>query len=220
MEEEAIEASPCIGMPYKKPQSRIIGHGEDTIKRLLQLPDKTNFSGLRDYTLIMLMLDTGIRLYEALQLKISDIHLQERYIHIREEVAKTRQARFIPLSPNVAQAIRELICVRPTEWDKDGTILCNHYGERMDTHSLQGRFREYSKRLGTKITTYMLRHSFALFFIRNGGDPFSLQRIMGHTRLDQTKEYVSLAQADITNSHAKASPMNSLMAVQKRIGKI
>lgn len=219
-EEGAIEASPGIGIPYKKPQSRIIDHGEDTIKKLLQLPDKTNFSGLRDYTLIMLMLDTGIRPYEALQLKISDIHLQERYIHIREEVAKTRQARFLPLSPTVAQALRKIISVRPPEWDKDGIVLCNHYGERMDTHSLQGRFREYSKRLGTKITTYMLRHTFALFFIRNGGDPFSLQRIMGHTRLDQTKEYVSLAKADITNNHAKASPLNSLLAVQNRLGKI
>jgi integrase/recombinase XerD len=150
-------------------------------------------------------------------LKLSDIHLQEKFIHVREEVAKTRQARFLPLSPPMSQALKRIISVRHPAWDKDGIVLCNHFGERMDTDSLQERFRDYSLKIGIKVTTYMLRHCFAIQFIRNGGDAFALQRIMGHTRLDQTKEYVNLVRADITNGHLKASPLHTFLAEQKRL---
>ena len=218
--EGIIEINPCEGISYKKATSRIVDHSEDSIRKLLQAPDKTTFTGLRDYTYLILTLDTGIRPYEALQLLVNDIHLQEKYIHVREEVAKTRQARFLPMSPPLVQAIRRIIQVRHPSWDKNGIVLCNHFGERMDTHSLQERFRIYSDKIGVKITAYMLRHCFALNFIRNGGDPFSLQRIMGHTRLDQTKEYVNLASADIANNHAKATPLNVFCNKVNSVGKL
>ena len=65
----------------------------------------------------------------------------------------------------------------------------------------------------------LVRHIFGLGFIRNGGDAFSLQRILSHENLDMTKVYVNLANEDIQASNAKASPLANLMN-SKRIKKI
>jgi|GEM_PF-3355523 len=57
-------------------------------------------------------------------------------------------------------------------------------------------------------------------FIRNGGNVFALQKIMAHTKLDMTQTYISLVQADIKNTHEKATPMNSLFAKSHTVTKL
>ena len=54
----------------------------------------------------------------------------------------------------------------------------------------------------------------------NGGDVFSLQRMMGHANLEMTKRYVALAQADIKQIHGQASPVNKLLNKRTRVGKL
>ena len=63
-------------------------------------------------------------------------------------------------------------------------------------------------------------HIFALGFIKNGGDPFTLQRIMGHTRLDQTRAYINLIRIDLVNNHTKSTPLNQFLREENRVTKI
>ncbi|MCL6558201.1 MAG: site-specific integrase, partial [Firmicutes bacterium] len=70
------------------------------LKKLLDMPDQTTFSGLRDYALLLLQLDTGIRPKEALSLEVSDINLQACEVYVRAETAKTRIARTLPIVCN------------------------------------------------------------------------------------------------------------------------
>jgi len=62
--------------------------------------------------------------------------------------------------------------------------------------------------------------TFALSYLRNGGDTLSLQRIMGHTDLTMTKRYVAYTLGDIKEQHAKALPVDKLVPVKKRVGKV
>lgn len=90
----------------------------------------------------------------------------------------------------------------------------------MTSGNMQEKFRGYSEKLGVNVTPYHLRHTFALWFLRNGGNLFALQKIMGHSKLDMTRHYVELVQADVKNSHEKASPINNLFTQAHTVTKL
>jgi integrase/recombinase XerD len=209
VEEGVIKNHPCKGLRYKPTSSRIVEHDERTIQELLKLPDKSNFVGLRDYTFMLFLMDTGCRPSEALQIRLKDV--QDNFIIIREEVSKVRKERLLPLSLPVIQWINKLIRARHPKWDNNGYLFCSYTGDRIVTRHMQCRFRGYSKILGVVITPHSLRHDFALFYLRAGGNIFSLKAIMGHARLTMTEKYIALVQADIRNNHSIASPINTLL---------
>lgn len=218
--ERVIKENPCINLKFKRETARIVQHDESLIKALLLLPDVSTFAGLRDYTFILTMLDTGVRPNELLQIRIEDIDFSNSQILIREEYSKTRQPRIIPISAKVVQQIRKIIYARHEDWSNDVPVFCSFSGNRLTSHNFQERFRKYSQQLGVNITPYHLRHTFALWFIRNGGSPLALQKIMGHQKLDMTRTYVELIQADIKNSHEQATPLNNLFKKSNVIRKI
>jgi len=80
------------------------------------------------------------------------------------------------------------------------------------------QLKKYSKILDLSITPYSLRHCFALFYLRNGGNVFTLQRTMGHTDLNMTKRYLALTNQDLLREHQFASPINFL--VENVFGKL
>jgi site-specific recombinase XerD len=90
----------------------------------------------------------------------------------------------------------------------------------MPPRGLQKRFKDYSLAIKEDISPYHLRHVFALEFLRNGGNVFSLQRIMGHDSLEMTNVYVNLASSDIQEQHTKASPLINLLGANKRVKKL
>jgi site-specific recombinase XerD len=219
IEEGVINDNPCKGLKFKPQASRIVEHDEQTIKALLNLPDKRTFVGLRDATYFMLLVDTGIRPHEALRLRIGD--WQDNYIKVRPEVSKTRKERYLPLSAPSIQLIKRLVRARHESWDNEsGYIFCSVSGSNMTTRTVQLRFREYSKRLGIAVHPYDLRHCFALFFLRNGGNVFALSRLLGHSTLTMTQKYLALVEADLKAQHSKASPLNTLLTEKHRVGKI
>ena len=79
--------NPLNNFKKQKAQGRIVDIPEDSLKKLLSLPNCTTFAGLRDYALILFTLDTGIRPKEALHLKIHDFDLKRYSVNIPSEEA-------------------------------------------------------------------------------------------------------------------------------------
>lgn len=211
--EDILKDNPCANLKYRSTAQRVIDYDEQTIKKLLSLPKQRTFSGLRDYVFMITMLDNGIRPYEAIQLRISDI--QEHTIRVRAEVSKTRTERYLPISKQCMQAIRKLISVRHESWDKQGVVFCGCTGEKLHRKSMQMRFMYYSKKLGINVTVYHLRHTFALWYIRNGGDAFALQKIMGHSTMEMTRTYVNIAMTDVRKNHVACSPLRNFLTKER-----
>ncbi|MCL6447854.1 MAG: tyrosine-type recombinase/integrase [Armatimonadetes bacterium] len=220
VKEGIFPENPLEGFQKKKDEGRVVDTDTDTLERLLSLPDKTTFSGLRDYALLLLTLDTGIRPGEAFSLLPDDFNFKSLQVTVRRETAKTRTSRTLPILPITANAVRELISSRHPAWKNTIPVFCTQGGTPLNRHTWNDRMEMYSRKLGTKIWPYALRHAFALTYIRNGGYELGLQRTLGHSTLAMTRRYVNLTQADLREMNTAASPLNTLLPQRHRVRKV
>lgn len=212
--------NPLSGVPKKYDEGRIRTVSEETLRELLKLPDKSTFAGLRDYTLFLLILDNGIRPGEATSLIPSDIDISGLSVVVRKEIAKTRRTRVLPISQPTARALKKLLQARHQAWGDDVPVFCTYEGRNLKGRRLVARFEEYEKKLGVKIRPYDLRHSFATIYLRQGGNPFSLQYTLGHSTMAMTQRYVHLTNQDLAGQHKIASPLNTLLNEGTRVRKL
>lgn len=199
---------PLGGIRKRKQRGRIVQLSEKDIARLLSQPDKSRYTGLRDYSLICLSIDTGIRPGEALQLMPDDFSPEKKEIIIRAEVSKTRVPRVLPLSVPTVQAIQKLLTVRP--W-KNAPIFANELGTQLAVCTWSKRVKDYGKKCGLKITAYHLRHASALLLLRRGADAFTVQNMLGHSTLQMTKHYLALTLEDTRKGHENAAVLLSIL---------
>lgn len=210
---------PLRGISKRKYQNRVVDIPATTLKALLDAPDTSTYAGLRDRALILLQMDTGVRPGEALNLMETDLDMASLLVHIPAHIAKTRERRSMPFSATTADALQRLLRARPEGW-KNSPVFCSCSGDILNVNSWGHTLRGYSEKIGAKVTPYMLRHCFALSFLRNGGNVFSLQKLLGHSTLAMTQKYLALSMEDLQKAHAAASPVNSLVPKKKRAGKV
>jgi len=213
--EGVIEKNP-IDFPRRRDDGRARAVTPEVLRLLLEAPDRKTYTGLRDYCLLLFTLDTGIRPGEALQLLPDDFDLDTCEVLVREETAKTRRKRTLPLSPQAAFEIQRLLKVRPREWRGNTPVFCSQDGRPFQEPSWYQRLRKYGEKIGYKITPYDLRHSFAIMYLRNGGNIFALQRTLGHADLSMTKRYLALTQEDLRREHQKSTPLQQLTGKRVR----
>lgn len=89
IKEGLFTGNPMDGLNKRKDEGRVVNLKAETLTALLKLPDTSTFAGIRDYAVLLLTLDTGIRPKEAFSLLPSDINWQALEIYIRSEVAKS-----------------------------------------------------------------------------------------------------------------------------------
>ncbi|MCL6443007.1 MAG: site-specific integrase, partial [Alicyclobacillus sp.] len=100
------------------------------------------------------------------------------------EKAKTRKKRTVPISKRTAKLLAEIIRENEDFGPQADYLFYSSYGNPMTYESFDDRLKEYGKEAGiegVRVSAHTFRHTFALHWIKNGGDPFSLQKILGHT---------------------------------------
>ncbi len=205
---------PLAGLKKRRPRGRIVQLEEKEVARLLEQPDKKTFTGLRDYALMLLQVDTGIRPGEALQLMPEDYRPARGEITVRAEVSKTRTARTLPISAPTTAAIDRLILARPQEW-RGAPVFCSQDGERLNVTSWSRRVKAYGQKAGLDITAYHLRHAAALLLLRRGADAFTVQNLLGHSTMQMTRHYVNLTNEDTRQGHNKAGVVRSILGEEE-----
>lgn len=103
------------GLTKRKDDSIIHSANIDDVKLLLEACDRSTFTGFRDYVMILVMLDTGIRMCELFRLTNSDYDTNSRTLLIRKQNSKTRQERICYLSDNVALTLNRFLKTKPKE---------------------------------------------------------------------------------------------------------
>jgi integrase/recombinase XerD len=219
-EKGVIEENPIRHIKHREEEKLPRACDEETLAKLLQAPDKSTFAGLRDYTLIVLTLDTGIRPSEAFGLLKQNFDLEAGQMEIPADVSKTRKRRILPILPQTTVAIAELIQARHQYWPDTVPVFCTETGGKLTKNQWARRLKKYSEKIGKSVTPYQLRHSFAIMFLRNRGSAFHLQQMLGHTTMEMTEKYVYLSQRDVDEVHFSASPLNTLLPPRKRMRKV
>jgi integrase/recombinase XerC/integrase/recombinase XerD len=160
--------------------------------------------GCRNAAMFNLMLDTGIRLNEAIGLKLTDVD----FGNCRAKVlGKGDKERMVFFGSKTKAVIKRYI-------DKfRGTTLCNNLflsGEKpMTENAVKLIFSRISKDTGIAVHAHLLRHTFSTKFLINGGNVFELQMLLGHTTLTMTQKYVHLASVYNTQTR-RLSIMDSI----------
>ena len=200
---------------YRKVGFNIKNYEECNIKKFLDTIDKSTFAGLRDYVICLFIIDTGIRPSEVVQLRKEDIW--DGQVHLRREITKTRTARVVPISDYVLMEIRKLQQYELNSWNNP-YVFCSSEGDPISTLSFRHNLHKVALKSGINLTPYDFRHIFATTFIRNGGDAFTLQRIMGHTKPSMTMVYVNLNADDLSVVHKRINVLGNF--VTKKVTKI
>jgi integrase/recombinase XerD len=193
----------------KCPKNQIQTFSNAEMLQLLRQPDQTTFTGFRDYTMMIILLDTGIRIAELLSLTLKDVNLKEKELRIR--FGKGQKARNVPFQKTCAKVLQSYIQER-----RDVTtdaLFITLENAPLQIRTVQERIKDYGKMAqihGVRVSPHTFRHSMAKLYIRNGGDPFSLQQILGHSSLDMIHTYVQLFSNEVREQHKKYSPVEHM----------
>ena len=172
----------------------------DELKRLLAVAKHNP----RDHAVLCLLIDSGLRASEVCTLLRADVMLQQGLVKV---TGKGNKQRVVPFSVHTSKVLSKWLAkpagskyVFPTE---NGCLV---------PRSLHSLIRRVATRAGVQgAHPHKFRHTFAVSYLRNNGDPLTLQRLLGHTSLTMTNLYVAMNTDDLSERHAAASPLTHLL---------
>ena len=168
--------------------------------RLMDAPDTTKPTGLRDHALLEVIYGAGLRVSEASNLRVTDLNLSTREVRVRGKGSKER----VVLVGQVAKSALSLYLrdARPKLAGKSSgmTLFLNRFGGRLSQRSIQEKVRRYSVKaaLPSGVHTHTLRHSYATHLLEGGADLRVVQELLGHASPATTQIYTH-----VTNSQAR-----------------
>jgi len=199
----------------REPKRLIAALTGDQVTALLAQPDRGLFVGLRDFCFILTLLDTGIRLSEGLGLQLARVDMEDGVARI---IGKGDKEREIGFSARLMAELRTYAIKREAALEHIGRpdsqwLFPNDAGGRLSAKAVQRRVRGYGEQAGirgVRVSPHTLRHTYALNFVRAGGDPFTLQKVLGHTSLATTRRYCELASGDVLRRQRELSPLHTM----------
>lgn len=173
----------------------------------LQEIDCTTISGIRDRALFELIYSCGLRVSEAVGLKVSDLYFEEGLIKV---TGKGSKERLIPLGEKAEYWLKTYLNEGRPGFVKSGkhsgALFLNRFGNGLSRKGMWKRFRETAERAGVSGKIHTLRHSFATHLLQGGADLRSVQELLGHADISTTQIYTHLDNSDLQKAHREYHP--------------
>ena len=192
-------------------QAKVFLSDED-LKKCLSKFDKSYFTEHRDYVMIMLMLDSGMRLGECSTVLVTDLELALKRINLRAEETKGRKDRTVYFSPKTETIIRRWLQFKDRYVESDYLFPIKEHGGSIGVGNFESNFKKYilCAGLNEEYTPHCLRNNFAKRCLMNGMDIFTLSKILGHSSVEVTEQaYLDLTDEDISKQYHRASPLSN-----------
>ena len=191
--EGAVKKNPCDGVDAPKigrylPEVLSVQEVDDIISSV----DTSTPTGLRDRAILEVLYGCGLRVSEAVNLKISDIYSKEGFLRI---VGKGDKERIVPLGEMAAEALDAWFGARtePCKGFED-TVFLNRFGRPLSRVSMFNMVKKQALAAGVtkEISPHTFRHSFATHLVENGADLRAVQEMLGHESILTTEIYTHI----------------------------
>lgn len=184
---------------------------EQQVAALLRVCKKGTWTGARNYAMLLTFLDTGVRLKELIGLTLADVSLQARSLRVRH--GKGDKERTVFMGRRLTKVMHQWLQARGDFVGEDA-LFVTRQGNALDSRNVERILERLAHKAGLsgiRCSLHTLRHTFATLFIRNGGDPFSLQQLLGHTDIKTTQIYVHMSGRALQEAFIQASPVDRLL---------
>ena len=182
----------------------------EEVEAIMESVDLTAPSGLRDRAILEVLYGCGLRVSEAVTLKVSDIFLEDGFVRV---IGKGDKQRVVPLGEIAADAVVAYLASRPEPYDDaSGEVLfLNRFGKPLSRVSVFNMVKKQAMLAGVRkeISPHTFRHSFATHMIENGADLRVVQEMLGHESILTTEIYThidtSTWQATVLEHHPRGN---------------
>lgn len=165
----------------------------DEVTSIIDSVDLSKWTGKRDKAILEILYGCGLRVSEAVGLKISNVYLDEGFVRV---VGKGDKERIVPMGEMAAAAVREYMAVRPDPASQqyDDILFLNRFGKAISRVALFNMVKNQAMAAGVnkEISPHTFRHSFATHLIENGADLRVVQEMLGHESILTTEIYTHI----------------------------
>ncbi len=209
-EQKYILLDPAKNLLFPKKEYRLPKNllNQEEVKSLLNSPGD-RIMDLRDKAILETLYSTGIRSAELCKLNVYDVNLNDQTVRIID--AKGKKDRILPIGNMAKEALERYLLYSRAKIVRDmsdQTLFLTQYGTKMVRQSLIHVIKTYAQkmRLNKPVTTHSLRHAFATHLLQNGADIITVQRLLGHTKLETTQIYTKVTMEDLRSAIKKHHP--------------
>lgn len=208
-EERIIAEDPAAAIPVPKQQRNIPRFvSVQQIESLLSQPNTETPEGLRDRALLEVIYSAGLRISEALSLKLEDINYEQGFVFVRN--GKGGKSRNVPVGTTALHWLERYILEgrRKLERDCMGFIFLTESGLQLSRQAAATAVRAYARSAGLPqwITPHSLRHAMATHMLENGAKLPYIQEQLGHSCMESTRIYLAVRSEELKSVHSACHP--------------
>ena len=172
--------------------------------------DHSKWEGQRNHAIVEVLFSCGLRVSELVNLKLSDLYIEERYVRV---LGKGSKERLVPISPQAIKQLdlwfmdRNLMKIKPGQEDY---VFLNRRGARLTRTMILIMIKQQAKEAGIQktISPHTLRHSFATALLEGGADLRAIQAMLGHETIGTTEIYTHIDMSTLRQEILLHHPRN------------
>lgn len=217
-EEEVIDRNPAAKLELMRQDIDTVEPlAADELRRLLNAPNQKYFAQFRDYVIMVLIIDTGMRLNEICSLEKPEIDFYKKLITLPAVKNKNRRSRILPVSTETARLLKQLLA-ESEQYFETTYVFTTNYGEQLSEKTLQKALAKYAEKakISASVSPHVLRHNFATMAAEDGMSVFHLQKLMGHADIKTTRKYVQLSEESLMEQHKRHSPLGKVLGKKRK----
>lgn len=178
---------------------------QSEIEELLATPDVSTETGLRDRAILELMYASGLRVSEAVNVKMNDIDLDSGILTTTGKGSKTRR---IPVGTSAVEWVKSYMATRRKKKDIEvENLFVTPAGRPLNRQAIYEFIKGYAEKAGlSDVSPHTIRHSFATHLVQNRADIRSVQQMLGHADISTTQIYTHMTDAHLRKSYEKFHP--------------